>query len=74
MKTKVTITLDEELVPDAKRFARSHGVSLSRLVEETLRTRLSTAEGPTFSERWRGNFRPAEREDSRYKQLAEKYL
>ncbi len=73
MKKKLTITVDAELLPKAKRYARSRGVSLSSLVEAGLRD-LATAEAGSFSERWRGEFRPAEREDARYEALAKKYL
>ena len=34
----------------------------------------ATAEGMTFSEKWRGRFEPAERDDERYRALAQKYL
>ena len=74
MKRKLTITVDAELLPVAKRYARSRGVSLSSLVEQSLRemTREST---PSFASRWRGKFRAAEREDDpRYDVLAQKYL
>ena len=37
MKQKLTITVDAELIPIAKRYARSRGVSLSSLVEQSLR-------------------------------------
>ena len=37
MKQKLTITVDAELLPAAKRYARSRGVSLSSLVERSLR-------------------------------------
>lgn len=30
--------------------------------------------GETFSQRWRGKFEPAHRDDERYKALAKKYL
>lgn len=74
MKTKLTLTIDEDLVPEAKRFARSRGMSLSQLIEQKLREEMAAPEGPTFSSRWRGRFRPAERESERYRRLAEKYL
>ncbi len=73
MKTKLTVTIDEELLPKAKRHARSAGVSLSQLIESALRT-MTSQERPAFSERWRGSFEPAEREDGRYRALARKYL
>ncbi len=37
MKTKLTRTIDEDLVPKAKRYARVRGVSLSSVVEGALR-------------------------------------
>jgi hypothetical protein len=74
MKTKVTITLERDLVPRAKRFAASRGTSLSAVIESALR-RLTASEDPRFSAKWRGKFRPADRRsDTRYKELAEKYL
>lgn len=74
MKTKVTITLDRELVPAAKRYAATHGRSLSAVIETALR-RMTQAEEPGFSSKWRGTFRAAELDtDARYRHLAEKYL
>ena len=73
MKTKLTVTIDEKLLPQAKQFARSRGVSLSGLIEESLRN-LSARGSRSFSQRWRGAFRPASRRDERYQRLARKYL
>ena len=74
MKQKLTITVDAELLPVAKRYARARGVSLSSLIERSLRE-LAGEDAPSFSSRWRGKFRAAEREDDpRYAALAEKYL
>ncbi len=73
MKTKVTITIDRELIPQAKQFARGQGVSLSSLIETALRE-MSARRGPSFSSRWRGAFRPADRDEERYRRLARKYL
>ena len=73
MKKKLTITVDAELLPRAKRYARARGVSLSSVIEDELRD-LITEETSSFSKRWRGEFRPAERDDARYAALAEKYL
>lgn len=76
MKTKLTITIDEEVIPRAKRYARSTGRSLSQVIEQHLREldSASRPSGMTFSQKWRGKFRPADRKDQRYKQLAKKYL
>ena len=73
MKHKLTITVDAELIPVAKRYARSRGVSLSSLVEQSLREATSQ-ESESFASRWRGQFRPADRDDPRYDALAKKYL
>ena len=73
MKQKLTITVDAELVPVAKRYARSRGVSLSSIIEQSLRE-VAGEHAPSFAARWRGKFRPAEREDARYHALAKKYL
>ena len=73
MKTKLTLTIDEKLLPKAKRYARAQGVSLSSLVEEAFRG-MAAEEAPSFVERWRGRFEAASREDERFKTLAEKYL
>lgn len=73
MKKKLTITVDADLVPRAKRYARRRGVSLSSLINEALHA-MAGAEGPSFVDRWRGTFRPADRDDPRYQGLADKYL
>ena len=74
MKQKLTITVDADLLPVAKRYARSRGVSLSSLVEQSLRE-VTGEYAPSFTSRWRGKFRAADREDDpRYNTLASKYL
>ena len=73
MKTKLTITVDDDVVPRAKRYARSQGTSLSRLIERALRA-VSTPAADTFASRWRGRFRPARRRHERYRRLGKKYL
>ena len=73
MKTKLTITVDRNLVPRAKRYALQRGVSLSSLIEDALRE-LTAEEAPSFADRWRGRFEPASRDDERFRALADKYL
>ncbi len=73
MKAKLTISVDEHVVPQAKRYAQRHGTSLSGLIERALRD-ASASDAPTFSTRWRGRFKPARRTDKRYRLLAKKYL
>ena len=73
MKRKLTITLDDALVYEAERFAHSRGLSLSALIETSLREALSD-DVPSVAARWRGRFRPANRNDPCYEALARKYL
>ncbi len=73
MKTKLTVTIDEDLVPRAKERARRERISLSRLIERAL-SALTEGERSSFAHRWRGRFRPANRRDPRYDALARKYL
>jgi len=72
MKRKLTITVDAELLPRAKRYARSKGVSLSSVIEQSLRD--LAGDEVSFVERWQGRFEAADRGDERYRALAEKYL
>lgn len=77
MKTKLTLTIDRELIPKAKKIAEARGVSLSSIVEDTFR-RLQLDESEPFSSKWRGRFRvktpPAEAVDPRFEKLSERYL
>jgi hypothetical protein len=73
MKQKLTVTVDAELIPKAKRYARSRGVSLSSVIEDSLR-RLTEDQEPPFVEKWRGRFEAASGEDDPFLALAEKYL
>jgi hypothetical protein len=73
MKATLTVTIDEELIPKAEQYAQERGLSLSELVEGSLRNITERPEG-TFSQRWRGRFQPAERDDDRYRALAKRYL
>ena len=49
MKTKLTVRVDRELVEIGKRFARQHGTSLSRLVENYLRSLSFTHEDEGYN-------------------------
>jgi antitoxin component of RelBE/YafQ-DinJ toxin-antitoxin module len=73
MKRKLTVTIDEEILPKAKRYARSQGISLSQLIETTLKD-ISSKDQQSFSQRWRGKFQPAEHNGDRFKRLRKKYL
>ena len=74
MKTKLTVTIDRDLLPKAKRYARAQGVSLSELIEAGLRRASGDRDVATFSSRWRGKFTVRPIDDDRYRALAKKYL
>lgn len=74
MKTKLTVSIDDALIPEAKRFARGRGLSLSQLVETSLRSVTAESESTSFSQRWRGKFHPRGGHDERYQTLAKRYL
>lgn len=73
MKAKLTVTIDEELIPRAEQYAQEKGISISELVETSLRLVTDRIEG-SFSQRWRGKFQPAGHEDQRYEALAKRFL
>jgi hypothetical protein len=73
VKQKLTITVDAELISIAKRYARSRGVSLSTLIEQSLRE-VTGDRTPSFTSRWRGKFHAVENDDPRYNALGKKYL
>lgn len=73
MKRELTITLDAELIPVAKSYARTRGMSLSSVIEQLLREAIGEST-PSFASKWRGRFRPTERDDPRDAALARKYL
>jgi hypothetical protein len=75
MKTKLTVSIDRDLVPRAKRSARRQGVSLSSVIEEAL-ARFTAEESPSFSDKWRGRFRVRDdaSRDPRARELTAKYL
>lgn len=72
MKTKLNLTIDENLVPRSKAYAKKRGKSVSELVEELLRNATEKG-GPTFSEKWCGRFSLQEKSDPRYNMLMERY-
>ena len=73
MKKKLTVTVDAELLPAAKRYARSRGVSLSSIIEQSL-SELVGEQTLSFASRWRGQLQVAHRDDPRFEALSGKYL
>ena len=74
MKAKLTVNIDKELILRARVCAHSRGVSLSQLIESALRQVVVAERTSSFSERWRGKFRPARRRDDLSRRLAQKHL
>lgn len=72
MKTKLTLTIDREVIAKAKKFARRQGTSLSELVEGQFR-KLGEK---SFAQKWYGKFEvPVPKEgDARLNYLLKKYV
>ncbi|MBA2435308.1 MAG: hypothetical protein H0V54_09575 [Chthoniobacterales bacterium] len=72
MKTKLTLTVDRDVVADAKKFAKRNGISLSEMVEGQFRK----LKEPSFAQKWYGKFEiPVPKPgDGRLKHLLEKYV
>lgn len=73
MKAKLNLTIEQELIPISKKYARAQGISVSQLVEKLLR-QLTEKESPNFSEKWQGKFQTEERQDARYTKLQDRFL
>ncbi len=74
MKTKISLTIDKDLLPKSKEYAKKSGISLSQLVEALLRNVIEKdGEGSTFSERWRGKLSLQEKDEVRSKKLRNRY-
>lgn len=77
MKTRVTLTLDPDVVQHAKNVARVRQTNLSALIEDLLK---NTAEQgmskrPHFSKKWGGKFsvRPSDGSDELLDALKERF-
>ena len=74
MKTKLTVTIDENLIPEAKAYAKSQGVSLSHVIEEMLIKLTAQKSQKSFASKWRGRFKASKKDSDRYKTLSERFL
>ena len=73
MKTKLTLTVDDDIVRLGKEHAGRNSTSLSQLVEDLLRKEVATEE-PDFVETWGGKFVLREHPgDPRFERLKRKY-
>ncbi len=73
MKTRLNLTLDQDLILLSKEHAQSKGMSVSEFVEELLRKAI-VDDGSTFSEKWRGKFNEAGKQGPRHERLKERFL
>ncbi len=73
MKAKLTIMMDETLIPKAKQYAKNHGSSLSALLEESIKKIIFKPQ-KSISEKWRGKLNVDSKNTPRFKKLADKYL
>lgn len=73
MKTKLTLTVEKSLISKSKVYARRMGKSVSQLVEELLKEKISQTE-KRFSARWRGKFKSVPKETPRFEKLNDRYL
>jgi hypothetical protein len=72
VKAKLTLTVEQDAITRAKKFARRNGTSLSQLVEDQFRK----LGHQSFTERWYGKFKmpQANPKDPRLMHLLQKYV
>ena len=73
MKSKLTLTINREIIGKAKIFVRRRGTSISALVEKILAKTIDEKKDP-FVARWTGKFELAEKDEKRYQKLKQRYL
>ena len=73
MKSRLTLTIEKELVSFTKKYARSKGMSVSQLVEQLLRGVAENGD-PSFSSCRRGKFLGVEDGNQRMNKLKTRYL
>jgi len=77
MKIRVTFTLDPDISHKAKAFARARKQSLSSLVQSLLTRELGASKPPaktkSFSSRWAGTMKVADKTDERFLRLKTKH-
>jgi hypothetical protein len=73
MKTKLTLSVEGDVIPRAKRYAEARGTSLSDIVESALRRMTASTPRLPFGTRWRGKFAIKPKDVPRYKSLAARY-
>ena len=73
MKTKLTLSVDKELVEFGKAYAKRRGLSLSKFLENALEE-VRARDGQTFSEKWGGTMvLRSDADDPKLEYLLRKY-
>ncbi|MCB1237394.1 MAG: hypothetical protein KDM91_20180 [Verrucomicrobiae bacterium] len=72
MKTKLTLTVEKELIQQAKKIADAQETSVSSLVEGFL-SGLILKRQQSFSQKWRGEFKQAPQGNGRSSLLASRH-
>jgi hypothetical protein len=73
MKTKLTLSVDKELVAFGKAYAKRTGTSLSKFLEDALEE-VRARDGQTFYEKWAGKLVPrSDADDPKLEYLLKKY-
>lgn len=75
MKTRLTVTIDPDILDRAKKLAYARKTNVSALVEDLLRTAPATAKDEDFATRWAGKYTlaPSNEDDVRMRALKAKY-
>lgn len=72
VKKKLTLTVEQAIVKEAKLFAYAHNVSLSQIVEDALAARI-TEESSPLGDKWKGRFRLSDKKDARTDYLLKRH-
>lgn len=72
MKTKLNLTIDKDLIPRSKDFAKKKGKSVSQLIEDLLIEALEKEE-ISFTSKWAGELKASDSKDERTIYLKKRY-
>jgi hypothetical protein len=77
MKSKMTLSIEQQISHQAKTLAKQRGTSLSKMIENFLREELEPVKtknsANSFSQRWAGTMELTESTDERAQKLKRKY-
>lgn len=73
MKKKLNLTINHNVIERSKNYARKNGISVSELIENLLESALEQDKG-SFTQKWTGKLKLADKDDSRFNNLKNRYL